>query len=246
MRASTSKKGIAPAYSICRGANLGDRYASPALYFPYGPLRHVREWEAGDAVVGGGYILSMPITPTHQGRIVAWGVDGRATWLPRCVAAGVRDWPLLAPWMDWVPCASCMLPFGDLPAPAVPVVVYDNSDHPVRAACPPSWPRRTNQAASDDLPSELERALRFLASGEVVITSSHHGAYWATLMGRRVVVDDWSPKLQRLKWKAICLSSSRLDTAIRTARSYPGALAEARRANTEFHKKVLGVFGARQ
>lgn len=34
----------------------------------------------------------------------------------------------------------------------------------------------------------LETAVSFLGSSEVVLTTSYHGLYWATLLGRKVIV----------------------------------------------------------
>jgi len=39
-----------------------------------------------------------------------------------------------------------------------------------------------------NLAGDMEEVIAFLASGEVVVTSSYHGAYWARLLGRKVAL----------------------------------------------------------
>ena len=41
---------------------------------------------------------------------------------------------------------------------------------------------------------DLNGALAFLASGETVITSTYHGAYWGLMLGRKVIVVPWATK----------------------------------------------------
>ena len=67
------------------------------------------------------------------------------------------------------------------------VGVYEHRDYPLRVGRPvaPADRMRNDdqEAAADPL-----RVLEFLGSSEVVVTSAYHGLYWATLLGRKVVV----------------------------------------------------------
>jgi hypothetical protein len=83
----------------------------------------------------------------------------------------------------YLPCASCMHKAFDEPYTIEHETVYYG--HGLLA--PMDWakgigPLMTNQAA------DMEEVIGFLASGEVVVTSSYHGAYWARLLGRKVAL----------------------------------------------------------
>lgn len=95
------------------------------------------------------------------------------------------------PGFDVVPCASCMHPAFDVERePRHKVIRYsaarriDLNDG--------QTPHMTNENGT------IEEALAFLASGEKVVTSSYHGAYWAGLLGRQVEVVSWGSKFHYL------------------------------------------------
>ena len=43
------------------------------------------------------------------------------------------------------------------------------------------------------------KTIEFIGSGDVVVTNSYHGAYWATLLGKVVVAFPWASKFYGLK-----------------------------------------------
>ena len=47
--------------------------------------------------------------------------------------------------------------------------------------------------------ADMETILDFLGSGETILTSSFHGAYWGTLLGRKVLAFPFSSKFFTLK-----------------------------------------------
>merc|ERR1719277_1531645 len=48
--------------------------------------------------------------------------------------------------------------------------------------------------------SDMNRVIRFIDKFDVVVTTSYHATYWATLLGKKVIVcKAWSSKLFRLK-----------------------------------------------
>ena len=50
----------------------------------------------------------------------------------------------------------------------------------------------------------IEETIRILGSAEVIITNSYHGAYWGTLLGRKVIVAEaWSSKFNAMKHKPL-------------------------------------------
>ena len=85
-------------------------------------------------------------------------------------------------------------------------------------------------------------AVTFLASGETIITNSYHGAFWGTLLGRKVVVvDAYSSKLHCLKFAPAIADG--VDWRSARPAAHPGALADARRATSDFRVRVMEILG---
>ena len=188
--------------------NVGDWYSTPFRYFEFGQhtAADIKQpiLESGDSViVGGGGLVSVNFAPHMKRlakqrpmlrRLVAWGigeslindkqgglVDRWKGPLPDYLGSfdlvGIRDYGTE---YRWVPCASCMLPQLDREYPVEhQLCIYEHK----RIAIPidVDAPRRTNDG------NDIDAAMRFLGSAETVITNSYHGAYWATLLGKRVV-----------------------------------------------------------
>lgn len=140
----------------------------------------------------------------------------------------------------WVPCASCLSPLHQLyrdKEPKFKIVLHLN-DLFVDVT-DSAHPRMTNRWTS------LQDTLDFLSSGETVVTSSYHGAYWATLLNRRVVVVPWSSKFLYFKHKpAYWNPSANLSSAIRLAKNYPDALEECQETNRQWASKVNAMVSA--
>ena len=141
---------------------------------------------------------------------------------------------------EWVPCVSALLP--RLAAPGEPcheVVAYRHRDQELPfPADLGEFPLRTN--GNDDLDGTLD----FLASGAVVVTNSYHGAYWATLMGRRVVVvDPFASKFHGFQHRVPVVDGRSWRAALADARTYPDALRECRAAVLGFGDRVRRLFG---
>jgi hypothetical protein len=94
-------------------------------------------------------------------------------------------------------------------------------------------PRATNRDF------DFSKTLEFLASGRTVITTSYHGAYWATLLGRRcVVVNPWSSKFYTYRHAPELASEESWRDAAGRSTVYPSALDECREANLNFFEDV--------
>lgn len=92
---------------------------------------------------------------------------------------------------DWLPCASCMHPAFDRKREIKhDVVVFSHRKYQVKIG---NLPRMTHDTQN------LEQVLDFLGSGETIITSSYHGAYWGALLGRKVIAFPFSTKFVTLK-----------------------------------------------
>ena len=93
----------------------------------------------------------------------------------------------------WVPCASCMHPAFDQPYRIEhEFVVFSHKKFQIHVD---RLPRMTNES------NDLASILAFLGSGETVLTSSYHGAYWGLLLGRKVLAFPFSTKFMTLKHK---------------------------------------------
>lgn len=192
--------------------NAGDRFSSPLDYFDCGKrhavaadMRRPPAVNPSAVVYGGGSITASPDFRRWPCTTIAWGVGHHERvrpWAEAMQAEHERAAALcdlyfprdLVPGFEarWTPCASCMHPVFDepLPEPRHPVVRYSacrRIDVSNGAA-----PHMTNEDGT------IEEAVRFLASGATVVTSSYHGAYWAHLLGRNVELVPWGSKFEYL------------------------------------------------
>jgi polysaccharide pyruvyl transferase WcaK-like protein len=151
------------------------------------------------------------------------------------VLIGLRD----AFYRCHVPCASCMRPEFDTAFPVQHEIgLYVHHAFDLQLACP----RMSNQVSGNPI-SYFWRVLQFLGSCDVVVTNTYHGAYWATLLKRKViVVAPFSNKFLGFKHEPIIIHDiSWLTTAVKIARSYPHALSESRQANIAFYQRALSL-----
>jgi hypothetical protein len=154
--------------------NVGDLNCSPCQYFDYDVERFdIKETmltappPADVYIVGGG---GSPRTMRYPlpGIQIAWGLGmtHRREQLKDFALIGTRDREV--PGTDWVPCASCMSPLFDKEYPITQqIVAY-------------YWGRHNF--------CTFEEAVQRIGSAETVCTDSYHGAYWAMLLGREVVL----------------------------------------------------------
>lgn len=99
---------------------------------------------------------------------------------------------------SWVPCASCLHPeFDEQHAIEHDVVIYDHKDHRV-----PDEYKDAGVPALTNSGITAAEAIRFLATGETIVTTSYHGAYWGALLGRKVILSEpFSTKFEGFKYK---------------------------------------------
>lgn len=203
--------------------NIGDRLSSPLHYFKFPgfdtqtfDIRHLDRVdpqfikESHILIGGGGLIYSRfqeffkTITQKKRsGKLIAWGV-GQQNYtlnpLDPCLdfdydsyihafnLIGIRDYGQSLP---WVPCASCMHPAFDRDREIKhDLVVFSHKKFQIHL---PGVPRLTN------ITQNFDHILDFLASGETILTSSYHGAYWGTLLGRKVLAFPFSSKFYTFK-----------------------------------------------
>jgi len=237
----------------CNTKNVGDLCCAPRLFFDFKDSVDIDIDElpktpfASDStcIIGGGGIFFPGFTKPLQtlaaqnARLIIWGAGTNvhdvesAVYPPlidRADMVGIRDW---GTYYEWVPCVSCMAPEFDKPRSIEhDVVVYEHLERPVPVN-DPAFPRMTNKNVS------LAAALDFIGSGETVLTTTYHGAFWGALLGRRVVCHGWSSRFFHMRHSPKLVSSWKEWNSER-APVYAGALAECRDATTQFAKRVLG------
>jgi hypothetical protein len=92
---------------------------------------------------------------------------------------------------DWVPCVSCMSKeFDKHRVIKHEFVVFSHEKFKIKIG---SLPQMTHNTQN------LQEVLDFLGSGETILTSSYHGAYWGMLLGRRVLAFPFSTKFLTLR-----------------------------------------------
>lgn len=115
-------------------------------------------------------------------------------WLQNFNLIGVRDY---GQQYEWVPCASCMHPaLREKHVIKHPVIWFEHKKQMIKST----------EFGNDPVPrfinsgGNIEETIRILGSADVIVTNSYHGAYWGTLLGRKViVVEAWSSKFNSMK-----------------------------------------------
>jgi len=100
---------------------------------------------------------------------------------------------------------------------------------------PRSIPRFVNSG------NNIEQTIELLGSANTIFTNSYHGAYWGTLLKKRViVVDVWSTKFWFLKHSPILAGKdfSNIDQYIDQAEIYPQALQECKQVTQDYWNEV--------
>ena len=212
--------------------NVGDANCSPLQYLLNGQMLKINSdlshLKSDDVlIVGGGAVISPMRKYSTKAVKIAWGVGNtnrntKTVWHnPNGFALyGCRDDVGVG---DYVPCVSCLSPLFDKyreQNPEHDAVVYGH-----KLVSPLKGEHYLDNSCMD-----FERVIKFLASGEKIITSSYHGMYWGLLLGRKVSVKPFGAKFYHLRWKA------GFDGEFNDA---PEALAEARALNQAFAEKVL-------
>jgi hypothetical protein len=195
--------------------NVGDRHSGWPLYFDFPEhdqldLDEIEHQNLSlDAyshvVIGGGLYPEKRWYPhVHSwieetgAKILAIGV-GRNDQSARAVGKNERIiWRHMNEENRCCPCPSCMAKIFDNPdAPNCSADAYENRD--IAPLASHGLPTMENRGCS------MSEAVAFLAAGEKVLTSSYHGAYWASLLGRNIdVLSDrakmFNPPWQHMGW----------------------------------------------
>jgi hypothetical protein len=246
--------------SFKKTKNIGDLFCSPAHYFYFSksdaeePVHvHVNDPMPSTlfdlAIFGGGAMGGLMLQRDMARKVnartrVAWGIGRSAREWARKPAMprngldfiGVRDWS--RGMKNWLPCVSCMHPAfhwdSHAPEPTREVVGFLNAAQPLRTL-PGVKHVMMNEGV---VPTEVAR---FLRSGALVVTNSYHGAYWAQLLNRPVViVGAYSSKFYFFKRQPPVTQTGDWRALARQARAYgEEPINEAVHLNMEFHGRIL-------
>lgn len=279
-------------YHVIDRKNIGDLLSSPLHYF-YFPGYQLEEADIRQPnaiasqnkhiILGGGGLIYKRflnniqeiISFANRGKLILWGSGQQSydtsntdkiqnfnysQYLDQFDLIGIRDYES---GYFWLPCVSCMHPaFNQKREIKHEFVVFSHKKFQIKID---SFPRMTNESQN------IEEILDFLGSGETILTSSYHGAYWGTLLGRKVLAFPFSSKFNTLKHKPSLYPSfkwrqnkkrffilnkmvyeyryknkfsTNIDewqTFLNHSRHYPESLEESRLQNQLFYSQVLDI-----
>lgn len=236
--------------------NVGDCLTHPVDYFNWGfksqkyalgsPASSYLRTRPSVVIVGGGGIVRHPTRNDWLAMcriaaelpidipMVVWGMglndhgrldiayDSELEFIERRpnVLVGLRD----RFHRNYLPCVSCMRPEFDERFTIVrDIGLYVHESYDLAL----DYPKMSN-AFVDDPEQHFRDVVSFLGSSELVITNSYHGAYWATLLGTRVIVaNPFSNKFLGFKFEPLIVQDVRyiehhLPYLRRSCRRYDG------------------------
>ena len=276
-------------YHVIDQKNIGDLLSSPLDYFTFpgynverADIRQPQTTTRGKhAIVGGGGLLysrfldniAELVKLKEDKKLIAWGIGQQtydfsnleniksfnySQYLDNFDLVGIRDIDF---GYNWVPCASCMHKSFDKKREIKhEFVVFSHKKFQLNFE---GFPRMTNENV------DLDKILDFLGSGETILTSSYHGAYWGTLLGRKVLAFPFSSKFYTLKhrpgiyhvskWNQskkrfsvfgkliyefryknkYTCKSDGWQDALKDCRTYPDSLQESRTSNQSYYSQIL-------
>ncbi|MDH6059571.1 polysaccharide pyruvyl transferase family protein [Chrysosporum bergii ANA360D] len=208
-------------YHVIDYTNIGDLFSAPTKYFTFpgytveqADIRTISDDEirGKHLILGGGGLLYQPFLHSFtkltaskaNTKLIAWGIGQQiyggnfthqeldnfnySQYLTNFDLVGIRDVNCK---YNWVACPSCMHPGFDKKRDIKhEFVVFSHKKFQIKIG---NFPHLTNNN------QDIEEILDFLGSGETILTSSYHGAYWGTLLGRKVLSFPFSSKFYTLK-----------------------------------------------
>jgi len=248
--------------------NVGDYWSTPFHYYseylPKGmtpekiEIKKIKEksyTNLSPLIIGGGGLIGEKkfdailrnIADYHQSHLkILWGVGdnvskkGESTdfldYIYKYDIVGIRDY-IKGHENIWVPCSSCKSTLFDKYKSVKPknrIVYFQHlyKPFPQEIIKTKPGPLMTNNGY------DLESVIQFLSTGEFVITNSYHGAYWAQLLGRKVISSSWSTKFLNMKHQVILANPNEWYSKMDLATSYD-ILEEYRDCNDKFFKKIV-------
>lgn len=255
-------------------ANVGDLACCPALYFEF-PGKEIwikdinepnlaQEVQADAYIVGGGGLLHggwnqtiMDLIRKHGRKVCIWGIGSNQhgaikptwpDWLSKAGLVGIRDED--NPYV-WTPCVSCVHPafkeqqrLNSQRHDSNELLVYEHMSYEIKL---PGNPQSPVLKLRNSLPTAVEEFVRSALSAKAVITNSYHGAYWAMLLGRRILL--YTPFSSRFyglpPGQAVMVNESSWRIKLDTAQPAPSTyLQRCQIATTNFYSRVINWLDA--
>ena len=154
------------------------------------------------------------------------------SWMVEFNLAGVRDWGQS---VEWAPCASCMHPaLRKEYSIKNDVIWFEHKKQLIKDFGNDSIPRFVNSG------SNIEQTIEILGSANIILTNSYHGAYWGTLLKKKVVVvGAWSTKFYTFKHPPYVLEKNETwKEGVEKAMVHRHALSECIDKTEQFWNKV--------
>lgn len=239
-------------FHINNSRNMGDTMCAPYHYFDFGKdtrvndVRKFPEHSRDVAIFGGGAVAGImrqtqAVQKSHAKKVITWGVGRSIRGVFRGYPAypggvhlqGVRDYSLDLPKnFFYVPCASCMHEAFDRS-----YVIERNVVGFINAAKPAQFVGVDLQI---DNRRPMAEIIAVLGSANIVVTNSYHGAYWAMLLGRRVIIAGaYSSKFRMFKHQPALTESLDWRAQLPKAVAYSGVLEECRDINRAYYHRVM-------
>ncbi len=148
---------------------------------------------------------------------------------------GLRDFDASSKF-HWVPCASCMHPAFDKTYEIKnDIIWFEHKKQLIKDFGTDPIPRFINSG------DNMEQTIELLGSANTILTNSYHGAYWGTLLKKKVIVvgGAWSSKFKFMKYQPVLLGKKEhWKDVIETTPIYENALEDCRRANKEYWELI--------
>lgn len=173
----------------------------------------------------------------HNGEVTKKnrGLFSYPKYLAEFQLLGIRDYGQN---VNWVPCASCMHPaLQKTYSIKNDIIWFEHKKQLIKDFGSDSIPRYVNSGAN------IEHTIELLGSANIIITNSYHGAFWGTLLKKRVVVvQPWSTKFYGLKHQpAIADNISLWQESLQKAEVYNYALEECISVSTSYWNTVRQI-----
>ena len=134
---------------------------------------------------------------------------------------------------EWVPCVSCKNSlFDQVYEIKNDIVIYEHLHQPINIDFLSNVPKLNN------IGNDLEEKIKFLGSGDIVITNSYHGAYWSMLLNKRVIIyNPFSNRYLYFPWDVDIAYENNIKSIIKSCKSF-NILEECRIVNDNFYDRV--------
>ena len=144
---------------------------------------------------------------------------------------GLRDYDPSSKF-HWVPCASCMHPAFDKTYEIKnDIIWYEHKKQLIKDFGKDVIPRFVNTG------DNMDQTIELLGSANIILTNSYHGAYWGTLLKKKVILvgGHWSSKFKFMKYPPVILNKKEdWHDYVDTAPIYENALEDCREANRTY------------